>query len=748
MFDINNNPCPIAKSIEFFWENIRQLSGESFFSKSTEIVSLTTKANYVWIGDVSKNKDKITTLSFFQNGVKGSNFEYLIKNSLCCIILEKKDILLVDSSNKNQYFVDSNKENEILNETTEEYMDRFNNYINDFNENSKVNLFFENWTIENYIGVPLFNSKKEVIGVIVVIFSENTEHIAKFKLFMEIISSFCSQELESIEQKRECKYQEQRFYDLFNSTQISIWELDASNIKNDIKDMNLNDFKKSGDFNLEQLDLSSFNIDLVFNIIKKVKITAINNYTLSMFKFESKKEFTTDILSLLSDDFIKKIVLSFNLLKSKTFSHYFESSFKNSLNETLNVSIKWEIPIYSIDSWERIIVVVQDITDKKCYELKAIQSEKMEAVGMLAGGVAHDFNNQLTPIVTFAEILKEELNEQYQIKYIDNILSAATRASDLVDQLLMFSRKGESIFVSLNIDDVIQESIELLERSIDKKITLKHEKNVLMAPIMGDSTMLQNMILNLVINARDAMPNGGEILINTGTITIDTLSLLFNIKDNIQSGDYLKLSITDNGVGIDKTLLNNIFSPFFTTKEPGKGTGLGLSAVYGTVKKHGGFINVESELGVGTTFYIFIPINKVASSKSLEQVSSPKKFPKQNYTVLLVDDEELVYKSTAEILKRVGYSVMICTNGEDAVEYFERYEASIDIIILDIIMPIMSGKEVFSVIRQKNQQIPVIFSSGYPIDSEELLNFGEKVSFIQKPFKISELADKISEFLD
>ncbi len=748
MFDINNNPCPIAKSIEFFWENIRQLSGESFFSKSTEIVSLTTKANYVWIGEESKNKDKITTLSFFQNGVKGSNFEYLIKNSLCCIILEKKDILLVDSSNKNQYFVDSNKENEILNETTEEYMDRFNNYINDFNENSKVNLFFENWTIENYIGVPLFNSKKEVIGVIVVIFSENTEHIAKFKLFMEIISSFCSQELESIEQKRECKYQEQRFYDLFNSTQISIWELDASNIKNDIKDMNLNDFKKSGDFNLEQLDLSSFNIDLVFNIIKKVKITAINNYTLSMFKFESKKEFTTDILSLLSDDFIKKIVLSFNLLKSKTFSHYFESSFKNSLNETLNVSIKWEIPIYSIDSWERIIVVVQDITDKKCYELKAIQSEKMEAVGMLAGGVAHDFNNQLTPIVTFAEILKEELNEQYQIKYIDNILSAATRASDLVDQLLMFSRKGESIFVSLNIDDVIQESIELLERSIDKKITLKHEKNVLMAPIMGDSTMLQNMILNLVINARDAMPNGGEILINTGTITIDTLSLLFNIKDNIQSGDYLKLSITDNGVGIDKTLLNNIFSPFFTTKEPGKGTGLGLSAVYGTVKKHGGFINVESELGVGTTFYIFIPINKVASSKPLEQVSSPKKFPKQNYTVLLVDDEELVYKSTAEILKRVGYSVMICTNGEDAVEYFERYEASIDIIILDIIMPIMSGKEVFSVIRQKNQQIPVIFSSGYPIDSEELLNFGEKVSFIQKPFKISELADKISEFLD
>ncbi|MBN2693474.1 response regulator [bacterium] len=682
-------------------EKIRSLSGDIFFSETSKLIGEITKANSVWIGELSKNREKITTLSYYQNGVEGANFEYFINNTLCETVLESKKALMIDSEEKN------------------------------LKQNSN-NLFFKKWTISNYIGVPLFNSKKEVIGVIVTIFSQNSEQIYKYKLFIEIISSFCSQELESIERKREFKYQEQRFYDLFNSTPISIWELDASL------------FKKE----MEMIDLSLLDETGVFNIIQLIKITAINNYTLSMFKIDSKKNFIKKLSTLLTDDFIKKTVKSFELLKNNISSYEFESTLKNSLNETINILIKWEISSFSNDSWDKIIIVLQDITDKKNYELRLRQSEKMEAVGMLAGGVAHDFNNQLTAIFSFAEILKEDLKDSQQIKYVDNILSASTRASDLIDQLLMFSRKGEALFISIDIDNIISETIELLERSIDKKIVLKHEKSDLITPILGDSTMLQNMLLNLVINARDAMPNGGEILIKTDTINIDDKSSSFIEKEIINFGEYVKLTIKDNGLGIDKKILNNIFSPFFTTKEPGKGTGLGLSAVYGTVKKHNGFIKVESELGIGTTFNIFFPTNRNLSPKIIEQKNGSKVFPKKSYTILLIDDEELVYKATSEILKRVGYSVMICTNGEDAMDYFNRYESSIDLIILDMIMPVMSGKEVFSLIREHNKTIPIIFSSGYPIDKEELLGYGKNVSFIQKPFKISELSEKIVEIFN
>ncbi len=386
----------------------------------------------------------------------------------------------------------------------------------------------------------------------------------------------------------------------------------------------------------------------------------------------------------------------------------------------------------------------RDITSRKWVENQRRHAEKMEAVGQLAGGIAHDFNNQLGGILGYAEILRSEVSSQERLtRYVDNIIQAVRRSSDLTGQLLAFSRKGKYLTAVLDIHLIIFEVISLLKHSIDKKITINHEFNADPSTIDGDPTQLQNAILNIALNARDAMPKGGQLLFTTEIVDFDEQSTLRPVS----MVPHVKLCIKDTGIGMDEETGRHIFEPFFTTKGPGEGTGMGLAAVYGTIENHKGIINFESKVDVGTSFEIFLPLVDRDVDVIDVLVSQPAVIDHTGH-ILLVDDEDTIREVIAQMLEDMGYVVSTSSNGAEAVEHYRVNGESIDLVILDIVMPVMSGPETFDALKAINPKVAVLIASGYSIDGEaqRLLSDGAK-GFIQKPFRRERLAQKIGELL-
>jgi two-component system, cell cycle sensor histidine kinase and response regulator CckA len=323
-------------------------------------------------------------------------------------------------------------------------------------------------------------------------------------------------------------------------------------------------------------------------------------------------------------------------------------------------------------------------------------------------------------------------------------LLSAKRASNLTSQLLAFSRKGKIISTTVNIHDLITAAIELLERSIDKKISIIKKFNAVNAFTNGDPALLQNAILNLAINARDAMPGGGTITVSTGSIILDSELIKIN-SFNIDPGRYIEIDVTDTGKGIPKEILSRIFDPFFTTKPAGKGTGLGLSGVYGTVREHKGVITVYSEPGTGTIFKIYLPQS--------DEVSGTGKQPENFITpgsgcILVIDDESIIRNTAQGILQAAGYDVILAEDGISGIEIYSAEMERISLVVLDMVMPKISGFETFSRLKTINPDIKVIFSSGFNNERtvQDLLNSGAK-GFIQKPYLMSEFTKLIDEVI-
>ncbi|MBN1410923.1 MAG: response regulator [Spirochaetales bacterium] len=398
----------------------------------------------------------------------------------------------------------------------------------------------------------------------------------------------------------------------------------------------------------------------------------------------------------------------------------------------------------------KMIGTIRDITDIKEMETKMRQTEKMEAIGQLAGGIAHDFNNQLVGIMGYAELLKEATEGNPElVRFSDKILLGARRAADLTAQLLAFSRKGKYTSVNVDLHQIIREVINILSHSLDKKIRIKPMLNAGKHTTVGDPTQLQNSVLNLALNARDSMPDGGELTFSTSNVHLDE-SFCSKSLFNIEPGDYIRIGVDDTGSGMEENLLKHIFEPFFTTKGPGKGTGLGLAAVYGTVKTHKGCIEVSSRINAGTSFGIYFPIRRDADKITPESmiIKGTDKPNKNPVHVLVIEDEEVVRNVISEMLTKIGCRSTIFADGNMAIKFFEKNQENIDCVILDMIMPVMSGKEVYLELKKINSRIPVIIASGYSIDSEiqELLQIGVK-GFIPKPFKIGELSKKITDLI-
>lgn len=384
------------------------------------------------------------------------------------------------------------------------------------------------------------------------------------------------------------------------------------------------------------------------------------------------------------------------------------------------------------------VIVFRDITEYQKLEEELRQSQKLESIGQLAGGIAHDFNNMLGAIMGSAELLLLNIKEDELLRgYGEMILDASVKAGDLTHKLLAFSRKGKIKNEPVDIHRSIESVITLLQRSIDRRIEIKFKKDAKEINIMGDNTLIENAVLNLGINSRDAMPDGGILEIATDNIFLDsTFCEISSFKLN--PGNYIEIRISDSGNGIPKDIQSKVFEPFFTTKETGKGTGLGLSAVYGTVKEHNGMIRLESEPGEGTTFTILLPVVENQYESDIEDHS-------YSFTghgvVLVIDDELLIRESISNLLQSMSYSVLTAGNGIEGVEIYKDNMDTISIVILDMIMPKMGGRDTFFKLRELNPGLTVILSSGYARDNtvQDLIKMGAE-GFIQKPFRSSELA--------
>jgi two-component system cell cycle sensor histidine kinase/response regulator CckA len=396
-----------------------------------------------------------------------------------------------------------------------------------------------------------------------------------------------------------------------------------------------------------------------------------------------------------------------------------------------------------------IIGFILDVTDlkkaeeeKRKLQEKLVRSEKMEAIGTLAGGIAHDFNNLLMGIQGRVSLLLIDINPSHpHYEHITGIEKSVENATNLTKQLLGFARGGKYEVKSTDINMLVQKSAEMFGRT-RKEIALyiKHQEGVCIAEV--DKSQIEQVLLNLYLNAWQAMPGGGELYVKTENITLDEDFIQSN---RVEPGNYVKISITDTGVGIDKNIQKKIFDPFFTTKECGSGSGLGLASAYGIVKNHGGTIEVMSEKGSGSTFNIYLPATEKCISED-EKLDS--KISKGSETILLVDDEDMFLDIGQLMLQNLGYTVMTAQNGRQAVTQFTEHQTEINMVILDIIMPHMGGSETYDKLKEINPEIKILLASGYSIEGQatEILNRGCN-GFIQKPFNLSQLSQKIREIL-
>ncbi|HEY7783268.1 MAG TPA: PAS domain S-box protein [Pyrinomonadaceae bacterium] len=375
------------------------------------------------------------------------------------------------------------------------------------------------------------------------------------------------------------------------------------------------------------------------------------------------------------------------------------------------------------------------------------QSQKMEAVGQLAGGVAHDFNNLLTAITGYSDLSLRKIETNHPLRRnLEEIKKAGTRAASLTRQLLAFSRKQMLQAEVLDLNSVVDDMDKMLRRLIGEDIDLVTLLDPAIHPIKADPGQIEQTLMNLAVNARDAMPTGGKLTIETGQKYLDKTYAKNHVAVN--PGMYIMLAVSDNGTGMDEETKRRIFEPFFTTKEIGKGTGLGLSTVYGIVKQTGGNIWVYSELGKGTTFKVYLPVAEEVVSATDMKPASPE-IPQGRETILLVEDEEMVRTLTCEVLQTCGYRVLSAANGEEACEISSNFEGDIDLIITDVVMPQMGGRDLAERLAATRPNTSVLYMSGYTDDA--IVRHGvldKNMPFLQKPFSPDSLARKVKEVLD
>ena len=450
------------------------------------------------------------------------------------------------------------------------------------------------------------------------------------------------------------------------------------------------------------------------------------------------------------------------------FSHDQAESFVATIREALvtraAVEAKYEMEIRGERYWfeatvsplpdDRVVWVARDVTARlraehalRESEDQLRQAQKMEAVGQLAGGIAHDFNNLLMAIMSNAELAALELPQPTPAAiHIDEIKNASRRARSLTQQLLAFSRKQMLQPRVLDMNHVVREGEQILRRVIGETIIMSVQLDPGLGQVRADQGQLSQVLMNLAVNARDAMPHGGTMTILTSNREVDARDV--RSHRGLREGRYVILEVRDSGVGMDEQTKARIFEPFFTTKPPGQGTGLGLSTAYGIVKQSGGYIAVDTAPGAGTTFTVFLPRVFEAADALTATASHETPLPQSSGTILLVEDEAAVREATKRMLRKFGFTVIEARDGEEAIKVWQREGQSVDVVLTDVVMPTLGGAELARVLRQRTPDLRVVFMSGYTQGTLEPSTMDhDSTRFLPKPFTSEQLVTTLRELI-
>jgi signal transduction histidine kinase/ActR/RegA family two-component response regulator len=392
-------------------------------------------------------------------------------------------------------------------------------------------------------------------------------------------------------------------------------------------------------------------------------------------------------------------------------------------------------------------LVVRDISEQKKLQGQLLQTQKIQSIGTLAGGIAHDFNNILGIILAYSSLLdKSKLTPDKFSVSIIAINQAVQRGAALVRQILTFARKTDILFEPTDIPELIHELLSMLGQTFPKTITFSESIEKSLPFILADRTQIHQALLNLCINSRDAMPQGGSISISAGKQTKEQIYQKF---PDAREKEYVCLTVTDTGKGMDEATRQRVYDPFFTTKEKGKGTGLGLSVVYGIVQAHHGFIDVKSDMGRGTTFRLFFPVPVISEQTAVPQQSVESYEIGGTETIMFVEDEELLLQMVSFLLESKGYKVLCARDGLEAVNIFLSHKQEIALVITDMGLPVMTGTDEFKKLREIDPNVKVIFASGFfePDIKSELQKDGDN-GFIQKPYDPNDILRMIRQVLD
>jgi two-component system, cell cycle sensor histidine kinase and response regulator CckA len=418
------------------------------------------------------------------------------------------------------------------------------------------------------------------------------------------------------------------------------------------------------------------------------------------------------------------------------------------------ISVEIRTRMFTFRGAPAVIALVRDITERRRSEdekdrlqAQLLQSQKMEAIGRLAGGVAHDFNNLLTGILAYSELARDELDPSSEVaEYLLGIKEAVKQCSALTAQILAFSRKQMLTIEIVDVNALILSAGRMLRRIIGEDVEIMTMLQPDLARVRADNAQLQQILVNLAVNARDAMPHGGILTVETTNAVVSDPAVQESCE--ICGGDCVVISVSDTGHGMDGETLSHVFEPFFTTKQLGRGTGLGLATVYGIVKQHGGHIDVRSTPGAGTVFRVFLP--SVREEADIEPVFEPPTVARGSETILVVEDEPLVRELTVRHLSNCGYAVLSAPGPVQALALLRQYDGPIAILVTDVVMPVMNGRELYAKAVAERPNLKVLYMSGYPGDA--LAEHGGApvlgLGFIQKPFGVVELTRQIRRILD
>ena len=430
---------------------------------------------------------------------------------------------------------------------------------------------------------------------------------------------------------------------------------------------------------------------------------------------------------------------------------YHENENLNLTRDGREVFIAWRNqPIIDEEgNLKEILSIGADITMIKKLERELLQAKKLEAIGTLAGGIAHDFNNILGGMVGYLSLLKEQhAPEDPHYAILRKIELSTQQTSELVKQLLAFSRRGKFESKPVDMNGIIRNVLKILSRSISKKISIVTDLQGDLSMTEGDPSQLEQVIMNVSLNAAQAMPDGGELKITTTMIPFEDLPKDMFGYEHFDL--YILTSISDTGIGMEKPIKEHIFEPFFTTKAMGKeaGTGLGLSTAYGIIRNHGGAIQVKSEVGEGTTFSIYLPAKYVSHQKEEIEEAKSDTAVQGKGKILVVDDEDVFREMMKDVLAYLGYDVLASENGQEGIQVYKEHQEEIDLVILDMNMPVMDGKEMFRILKKINPNVRALLATGFALDGEvqELMTEGV-MGFIQKPFMIEDISKAIDALM-